>query len=200
MRKYPPDEDLSQPATPFKKMRSLFISAALLIIHLACPAKTLTIDLPDDFVVFYQSFRSAAKSPSNENLLPLMCFPFASRELSEIIDERTNRYSKRIFLKFPTLAKSYLVDSIGEVRTEIDSAEIGTVLYTDPQDFIEQNADPRHPKKLDAAYAKVFPHTKDSIKITSLSFEKKQGRWCWSGASYFGDPLDDIKRTQKARK
>ncbi len=180
-----------------KKMNLSATAAALFLTHLACSAQPMTVDLPDDFVVFYQKFRPAVKNPSNESLLPLMCFPFKSRELSEIIDERTNKYSEKIFKKYPTLAESYLIDGIGEIRTKVGLGDIGKAIYTDPQDFIEQNADPRHPKKLDGVFARDFFYKKDQIKITSLTFEKRQGRWCWSGASYFGDPLDDIKHPRK---
>ena len=175
-------------------------AATLFSTHLACSAKPLTVNLPDDFVTFYQNFRVATKTSTNENLLPLMCFPFRSRELSELIGERTKKYSAKTFKKYPTLAKSYLSDGMGEVRTPIELPSTGKIIYANAQDFIEKNADPRHPEKIDESFSRDFSYEMGQAKISNLVFEKKQRRWCWSGASYFGDPLDDIKNPRKSQR
>lgn len=183
-----------------KTIRLLLATAAFTLTGLTCDAKPMPVNLPDDFVSFYQNFRVATKTQNNENLLPLMCFPFRSRELSELIGERTKKYSANTFKKYPTLANSYLIDGMGEVHTPIELPSTGKIIYTNAQDFIEKNADPRHPENIDESFSRDFSYEMGQAKISNLLFEKKQRQWCWSGASYFGDPLDDIKNPRKIQR
>lgn len=178
------------------KSFEISITAVFFFLHSTCQAKPKTIDFPDDFVSFYENFRGPAAHPRNETLFPLMCFPFESHEVSEIIDERTRKLSKASFKKHRTLVDLFLSDGRGAVREPEDLGS-GIPIYKDAQDFLGKNTDPRHPANIDESYGKNFSYANDRGQISSLFFEKRNGHWCWSGALYFGDALQDAKAYMK---
>jgi hypothetical protein len=182
-----------------KKISALAAFFLFLCASSASQAKPKVIDFPDDFVGFYAQFRAAVATPDNEKLLPLMCFPFKSHEIGELVGERTRKFTPETFKKHNKLAELFVTDSIGEIRTPINWPDLGKVIYTDAQDFIAKNPDPRHPIEVDESYGRSISYTEDRAEISSLEFSKRQGRWCWSGASYLEDPIYESKHPRKKK-
>lgn len=183
-----------------KMISTLTVAFFFLFASAASQAKSLFIEFPDDFMVFYAQFGAAVATPDNAKLLPLMCFPFKSHEIGELVGERTRKFSKETFKKHTKLVGLYVTDSIGEIRTPVDFQDFGKVIYTDAQDFIIKNPDPRNPIGIDETHGRKFSYTKGRAKISNLEFSKQQARWCWSGASYFEDPLYESKQLRKTTK